>query len=561
MSPIVRERLRVPRDNRTTFFRPDPSEWPALVRENRRLLTTYDVTLGGNPFAPFRAAARAEIVALARAWTKARGFQAPGWAEPRPVIIAGHQPAPFHPGVWIKNFAAGALADAVGGVALNLNVDNDQPHAAAFRVPAVDLTCKMGGDECRTADVAFAPPPAGLAFEELPPDAIRDDAAREAAELLPPSLPTDGLRRFWDLLLDARSRAANLGEAFVVARRRLEEEHGLHNLELPVSRLADSRAFVAFLAAFLARHDDFFRAYNESLAEFRHVFHETSPAQPVPDLARDGRRMELPYWIWRRGEPRQRLWVEPVRGGGLGLAYDDVEIGRLSAADLADPDAAAPRLADLGRAGWKIRPRALSMTLFVRLAVGDVFIHGLGGALYDKITDAIIHRLFHAAPPRLILASCTVHLPLPAHPETQDDCTAAERAVRDWRYNPDRMLPASLRRRDDVRALVDEKRRLLENRAPTRGARADAWRRVRDLNRRLAAVAPEVVQAAHGRLRDVRRALRYNAVLRNREVPFFLHPPDDLVAFYRDALRLRPSTELRARTCAWCGAARKEPPQ
>ena len=40
------------------------------------------------------------------------GFVASG----RPLIVTGHQPELFHPGVWIKNFAAAAIAGAQQGV-------------------------------------------------------------------------------------------------------------------------------------------------------------------------------------------------------------------------------------------------------------------------------------------------------------------------------------------------------------------------------------------------------------------------------------------------------------
>ena len=55
----------------------------------------------------------------------------------RPLIVTGHQPELFHPGVWIKNFAAASIAAATGGVGLNLIVDNDIPKSTSIVVPAV----------------------------------------------------------------------------------------------------------------------------------------------------------------------------------------------------------------------------------------------------------------------------------------------------------------------------------------------------------------------------------------------------------------------------------------
>ena len=55
-----------------------------------------------------------------------------------PLVVTGHQPELFHPGVWIKNFAAAGIAAEHRGVALNLIVDNDLPKSASIRVPRVE---------------------------------------------------------------------------------------------------------------------------------------------------------------------------------------------------------------------------------------------------------------------------------------------------------------------------------------------------------------------------------------------------------------------------------------
>ncbi|MFN9917551.1 MAG: hypothetical protein ACK53L_33510, partial [Pirellulaceae bacterium] len=43
----------------------------------------------------------------------------------RPLILSGHQPELFHPGVWFKNFLLSSLAARHQAVALNIQVDHD----------------------------------------------------------------------------------------------------------------------------------------------------------------------------------------------------------------------------------------------------------------------------------------------------------------------------------------------------------------------------------------------------------------------------------------------------
>ena len=532
MSPIVREYFRVPREDRAVYIHPAPADLAPLVERNRRAAASWTGRVAGRPVAEFRASARQEIVALARRYTAAWGFPAAPWAEPAPLIVTGHQPPPFHPGVWFKNFLAGSLAGAVGGAAVNLTVDIDEVHAQTLRFPT-RAAAGPGGDEVRVAAVALAAPAGPIAFEEQPASALRREALDEVLTLAPAACH-DALRRTWAHLVAAAEKAGSLGEAQGIARRRLEAELGLENLELTVSRLADSDAFRLFAAEMLLRHEAFFHAYNDSLAEYRRVYRERSLAQPVPDLGRSGDRHELPLWVWRAGGPRQRLWVEH-RAGRLVILADREEVAALDASGT--PDAAAAGLATLRREGWKVRPRALAMTLFVRLAVGDVFIHGLGGALYDKIADGLFERFLGVAAPELVLASCTVCLPLETYPATPRDLEAARRAVRDWRFNPDRLPADAVRRRPEAAALIDEKRRLLTAREPTREARTRAWHRVHAINETLAGLAPAGPPAAAARLTQVERELRLNAILRNREYPFCVYPLEDLAAFYRQATR------------------------
>ncbi|HUU11611.1 MAG TPA: hypothetical protein VM431_13875 [Phycisphaerae bacterium] len=537
MSAILREYFRVPREDRAVYLRPSSADLAAMVEANRRLVASYAFDVAGRPWPEFRAVARAEAVALARAYARRWGFgleREPDAALP--LVVTGHQPQPVHPGVWFKHFVAGHLASAVGGAAINLTVDNDEAHGQALRFP-VRAPAEATGDAVHAVEVRLADDAGGAAFEEQPSSALRSEAAGEAIDGLPPPC-VEPFRRWWRHVAGAARDAASLGEALAVARWRMEEELGLRNLELPVSHLADGEAFRLLVAEMLGRPDEVFAAHNASLAEYRRAYRERSPAQPVPDLARDGPRLELPLWVWRPGEPRRRLWVEP-RGNGLALFADRdpmATIGLRAASGRAGSSAVAEVLKGLREQGWKIRPRALAMTLFVRLAVGDVFIHGLGGALYDKVTDAMIERLFGVRPPGLILASCTVRLPLEAYPAVPRDLERARRRVRDWRHNPDRIISETTGRRGDVQALVGEKWRLIRERDPTREGRRRAYQRVHAINETLAAVEPDGRADAAREVARLHRHLRWNAILQNREYPCWFHSAQGLAAFYREAL-------------------------
>ena len=79
----------------------------------------------------------------------------------------------------------------------------------------------------------------------------------------------------------------------------------------------------------------------------------------------------------------------------------------LALADDRDATAAAQQLAELSSRGIKLRTRALTTTLFARLVLGDLFLHGIGGAKYDQVTDQIVRLFFGFEPPEFATISAT----------------------------------------------------------------------------------------------------------------------------------------------------------
>src|SRR5207302_148544 len=102
---------------------------------------------------------------------------------------------------------------------------------------------------------------------------------------------------------------------------------------------------------------------------------------------------------------------------------------------------AVERLRALAAGGVRLRTRALTTTMFARYLLGDLFLHGIGGAKYDELGDAISGRFFGVEPPGYLTLSMTLWLGLPSDPTAPARWAAAARALRDLTYNPDRHLP------------------------------------------------------------------------------------------------------------------------
>ncbi len=141
---MTARRLRAPATDGGVLVDPPADAVAGQIAANATQLAGWDYDFQGRRAHWLRAAVRQEVVAAAQRFLertacshRSTAFDAPGISE-RPLIVTGHQPELFHPGVWIKNFATASIADASGGVGLNLIVDNDIPKSSSIAVPTVD---------------------------------------------------------------------------------------------------------------------------------------------------------------------------------------------------------------------------------------------------------------------------------------------------------------------------------------------------------------------------------------------------------------------------------------
>src|SRR5487761_1311538 len=127
------ERLRAPRGDREVLALPPLADVGKLLNQfDRAGRCQYDVQ--GRSLCDLSALARQELLASARQYTSTYRNVGSALSSDR-LLLAGHQPQLFHPGVWFKNFALANLARAHRATAVNLVIDSDTLKDASLRVP------------------------------------------------------------------------------------------------------------------------------------------------------------------------------------------------------------------------------------------------------------------------------------------------------------------------------------------------------------------------------------------------------------------------------------------
>jgi hypothetical protein len=553
-------RLRAPQEHGAILAEPPLAVVEELVRQNRQRLAGSDFHLLGRSWAELRHQAHQTAVAVAKDYLQQAGEPVPDYCDTS-LFLAGHQPELFHPGVWVKNFALNGLARNLGATPINLIVDQDTAKATVLRLPALPEAWSVERGAWSAERQAFDAPRSTLGalrstlhasaagIVSLPFDqwagevpyeerTVRDEELfatllERAAVYLKdwPFVPL--LPAYWTEALRQAKRTPLLGERLVAARRVFERRWACSNLELPVSRLCGTEPFAWFACHLLAELRRFHAIYNNSVHAYRRQYGIRSRNHPVPDLAQEGGWLETPFWGWRAGRNERGRLLARCTDEGLILRVGTESWPELPGGANRDPAALIRAWQELKQRGYKIRSRALTNTLFARLFLADLFIHGIGGGKYDELTDEIARRFYGFELPRYLVLSATLLLPLPTFPARPAERQRLARQLRDLYYNPQRHLGNGAVAPPSAYYLAAEKQAWIAQQPTTAPARQERFHVLRTLTEKLRAHVDDRISVLEQKIMLCDQELRANAILQRRDYPFCLYPEGML----RDSLQ------------------------
>lgn len=398
-----------------------------------------------------------------------------GLATDRPIVMTGHQADFWHPGILTKDLLNEALASRVRGEAVHLVVDQDANEPAMIVVPVRDEAGELG---------------------ERVIALLESDASRVIAQR--PAQRTKATGPVRDAAIEA------VGPDIAAMRAALDRHANEANQAVQVAR-----------------------AVNESLARwidppalvFASAFMETAFGRALLDAFRDdARRAARLYNAAVRAAPEARFTELLISDDAVELPLWRIDSnGARRRAFARDLDGDEPL--------W---PRALLMTGFARLVACDLFIHGTGGGVYDRMTEHWLRDWLGVDLAPMTVATTTMHLAL-----GEDDAPSIEAARQAWRHawhDPSA---------NGERALSDEKAAMLARvKALPRGSR-ERREAFHAMHERLAVRRVEMESHLAQRkqlLERAQRAARERAIRTRRTWAFPLYPETMMTAL-RDACR------------------------
>ncbi|MDP7204112.1 MAG: hypothetical protein QGH11_00975 [Pirellulaceae bacterium] len=526
--------IQIPREHGELLVHPAFDELGVLLRDNiRRQQAAESLTLAGHDWQRHARQARHQLVDLARQYSQRYrpDGSLPVIEDSAPIILSGHQPNLIHPGVWFKNFLISRLARDENAIPINLLIDNDTAESGSIQVPSGDSRSPQ------LASIPYAAWDKPLPYEQW--SVVDRQQFSSFAERVTSAggdwLDQPFLHDFWEHVVEGLQETDNIGQLLARGRHRLEADLGLRTLELPFSATCRFPAFYLFSAMLIEEAGRFRDIYNETLLEYRRAHRIRSRSHPFPELDTDDSWQEIPFWVWTREDPQRRRAFARVSPGEVIIGDREQVQFSLPALPAREEQDVVTAMTRAEQEGIRFRPRALVTTMFSRLMLGDIFVHGVGGARYDQLTDIVIERFLGVQPPGYVVASATFQLPLSLPPVTSDQVNQARQQLRDSEHSPDAYLATLLEEKqvpdageiELIRALIDDKQRHVRQQVDPEDR--PAWhKQLQQIHQQLALHAAPYSSTLRDRVTHLQEQLDQNENFRARDFSFCLFSRETL---------------------------------
>lgn len=522
---LERKRYRAPANDGEALIEPSVKAARQLWQDNVQVLQANEGTIRDRSLQAMRATAQNELLELATRYSsqylaaeqvnavRARAESDSGGDFG--FILSGHQPELFHPGVWAKNFGLSSLGEQLGVATMNLIIDNDLCSNPSIKVP----TGSMASPRITSVPFDRVEDPMPWEHRQVADKAMFDSFSDRVSEQMLKTNQGMLVDRVWDLATDEQLSGMSLGQRLAASRHQLEHSIGVSNLEVPLSQVCDTQSFRSFAAGILTDPVRFVEVHNSALHQYRRINRLRSQTHPVPDLQSDHGWFEMPFWVWHRDTPVRRPLYVRIDGEAFQLS------DRASFEQTITAGGCTAQLESLADRKYVIRPRALTTTMYARLVLSSLFVHGIGGAKYDQLTDQIILQFFGMTPPGFQVLTATLRLPYHLPPFSVDDLRRERGRVRELRYHPELFVDTQVDSGDNQEAceLAAKKKRLIREQ-PVEGSKR-AWHlELTRINELLQPFVREQRDRIEAEITEHWQGLRRRDLLESREFSFVLHP-------------------------------------
>ncbi|MFH1453759.1 MAG: hypothetical protein ABIH00_07245, partial [Armatimonadota bacterium] len=413
----------IPKKNKVYLCKPKYKEWLSMANKSMIDRLAWNFNVCGTEAPKFKDAVKKDILTSAYSFCREKNIKLKEKDFNSYVFTTGHQATFYHPGVWIKNFLINEYSKNDNITGLNIWLDYEEGCQESFSVPYVKSgnlhkkNIPFNVPFCANVSYMLAPPTGNLwecFYSQI----------KALLKTLPGDKPLKNFEHYRESAKYAFGVSKNLSEFISLSRRHFEGDRNY--LELPASIISGHESFLAFFLDILNKIDVFNLIYNDVLYNYREAHSIRSDANPFPSLRLHDNLYELPFWVILPGGQRAGLWYDKSKNS---LYAKNEKILKLSRNNDSSIEI-------LKNSEYRIIFKAVTLMMYFRTFVSDLFLHGVGGAKYDVITDEIIQKYYKIKPPSYASATLTLYMDLPDVKYNEKERFETEKKLIQIKHNP-----------------------------------------------------------------------------------------------------------------------------
>lgn len=432
---------------------------------------------------------------------------------PSPMIVTGHQPVVYYPGLLFKDHFVGEMAKHIGGSAWNLIVDTD---LADFQIP---VPYYDNGQLHKT--LISIPNPENLAYTSLQlPRQETDHLIQNMDQhlaTLPDSQIKNAFSRFRQNfygLLDAGHRFT---EALSALRNKQDATMGHRITDHKISEIVGSYPYAHYVWYIIKHIRDYTSHYNLAVKQGKRKDY-----QPVKTLHHQDGWYELPFWLEKDGK---RLPVNLYKDQQR-LIFRAGETGPEVNLVIAGKDEAS--IIEAIRNSVVLYPKATTLTQVIRLFLSDIFIHGEGAVEYEKVNNTFLRDFFSMKSKGTFFSvSGDIYLPLMENLPDYENLQRDYKQKQQWLKQVDRSPEDHLE--NGVASQYKEKKKEIVRQMSQEESgeqRRKHHRRLEQLDEEMKDLLSEKMEQVRKKLNHYKAILKKKDILYERQYPYFLYPDE-----------------------------------
>lgn len=432
------------------IYQPDFDQWGAILQGN---VQKSNLVIGAEVFDIARVRSQALLLATQSLNTQSESTseffdQVAGKCQ---IVMSGHQPIIYHPGIQAK---LDSIVDLCNGrsnlIGFNLIIDTDSGDAGTIFYP------DWQNGKIVLNKISFVSNADKLFLFQTIVDSEQIEKIRTILLKAVSALANNCLANSINSLCNHYSGWAGKSAVLASTHLRRTTTELMNIYELPLSKFVRSVELLKIIANLIADFEKFHTTYNSVLDNFRTTRKIKNHANPFPNLKREEGNMELPFWVIDdRTQSRYPLYVSRK------LDQFDMHFGNSNLKGLTSETLYSYLIENQNLI---IAPRAMLITIFSRLLLSDLFVHGRGGLKYDACTDIFIKEYFEIEPPAFVVASADQFL----FDKQREEFQKAKEILDNKRqiyFHPLRYVDNNLFSKEQVeelKGLISEKESLIE---------------------------------------------------------------------------------------------------